>query len=237
MLRTVRGAGRAPFGWWGRRGQVGPAASGGHRRILSRLQRRRGARLQPRGRESLHAPALGQVGRQHGLQPRGLRGSVESEVGGGHGSLQTEGEAGSLSLGGRRTRAGSTQTSGCCSDRRIRPPTVSCAVTHDADPSSSELNGRLGLSRSPRVRPPDAHPAGSPGHRPGNGRARRPPAQLVLRVWDPLGGRGRSWSSSNRPGKVGLGGSSQEPPSLRTPPGGCHRDAGLAADGCRPHTS
>lgn len=34
------------------------------------------ALLQPRGREPLHAPALRQAGRQHRLQPRGLRCSV-----------------------------------------------------------------------------------------------------------------------------------------------------------------
>lgn len=34
------------------------------------------APLQPRGREPLHAPALRQAGRQHRLQPRGLRCSV-----------------------------------------------------------------------------------------------------------------------------------------------------------------
>lgn len=44
--------------------------------------------LQPRGRESLHAPALGQAGRQHRLQPRRPGGSVQSEVGGGHRALQ-----------------------------------------------------------------------------------------------------------------------------------------------------
>lgn len=50
--------------------------------------------LQPRGRESLHASALGQAGRQHGLQPRGLRGPVESKVGGGHRALQNKGGLG-----------------------------------------------------------------------------------------------------------------------------------------------
>lgn len=53
-----------------------------------------GRALQPRGRESLHAPALSQAGRQHRLQPRGLRSSVQGKVGGGHGSLQGRGEAG-----------------------------------------------------------------------------------------------------------------------------------------------
>lgn len=133
-LRLVGGGGGGRSAWPHVRGVTVQSSPG--------CRRRRGARLQPRGRESLHAPALGQVGRQHGLQPRGLRGSVESEVGGSHGSLQTEGEAGSLSLGGRealRQDPGRrTRTPGWASERRVRPPTAHREQCRDAAPPPAQ---------------------------------------------------------------------------------------------------
>lgn len=85
---------------WNERRRPGPWPGGGHsvapvagaqaaaREPEDALQSLRV--LQPRGRESLHAPALRQAGRQHGLQPRRLRGSVQGKVGGGHSPLQSE---------------------------------------------------------------------------------------------------------------------------------------------------
>lgn len=128
---------------WGRRRQGQHSqALGGPAWIPSGCPRRcrmsgRQARLQPRRRESLHAPALRQAGGQHGLQPRGLGGSVQSEVGGGHRSLQHKGAAVTLFRpptrpGPRRAwatgglpsgpRSTGSQTSGCCSDCRVHPP-------------------------------------------------------------------------------------------------------------------
>lgn len=52
-----------------------------------RLEGRPGRPLQPGGRESLHASALGQARRQHRLQPWRLWGPVQSKIGGCHGTL------------------------------------------------------------------------------------------------------------------------------------------------------